>query len=110
MFYKLLNTVGDLLAQDQVSEVEELLLNLLQHPLPGTQASVELVSGVTISRAHGIPPPAPGNSRPLSCFVAPDPGRLPSIPENVSGHLGGGSGGARSRNPQGPPDPVVPRA
>nr|XP_019566323.1 PREDICTED: DENN domain-containing protein 1C isoform X1 [Rhinolophus sinicus]XP_019566324.1 PREDICTED: DENN domain-containing protein 1C isoform X1 [Rhinolophus sinicus] len=84
MFYKLLNTVGDLLAQDQVSEVEELLLNLLQHPLPlpGTQASVELVSGVTISRAHGIPPPAPGNSRPLSCFVAPDPGRLPSIPEN----------------------------
>ncbi|XP_036874052.2 DENN domain-containing protein 1C isoform X3 [Manis javanica] len=60
VFYKLLNTVGDLLAQDQVSEVEELLLNLLQQPLPGPQASVEL----------------------LSCFVAPDSGRLPSIPEN----------------------------
>ncbi|XP_046951300.1 DENN domain-containing protein 1C isoform X2 [Lynx rufus] len=82
VFYKLLNTVGDLLAQDQVSEVEELLLNLLHQPLPGTQASVELGSGVTISSAQSIPPPAPGNSRPLSCFVAPDSGRLPSIPEN----------------------------
>ncbi|XP_047689366.1 DENN domain-containing protein 1C isoform X1 [Prionailurus viverrinus] len=82
VFYKLLNTVGDLLAQNQVSEVEELLLNLLQQPLPGTQASVELGSGVTISSAQSIPPPAPGNSRPLSCFVAPDSGRLPSIPEN----------------------------
>ncbi|XP_030149118.1 DENN domain-containing protein 1C isoform X2 [Lynx canadensis] len=82
VFYKLLNTVGDLLAQDQVSEVEELLLNLLHQPLPGTQASVELGSGVTISSAQSIPPPAPGNSRPLSCYVAPDSGRLPSIPEN----------------------------
>ncbi|XP_032739654.1 DENN domain-containing protein 1C isoform X5 [Lontra canadensis] len=82
VFYKLLNTVGDLLAQDQVSEVEELLLNLLQQPLPGTQASVELGRGVTVSSAQSIPPPAPGNSGPLSCFVAPDSGRLPSIPEN----------------------------
>ncbi|XP_041616667.1 DENN domain-containing protein 1C isoform X1 [Vulpes lagopus] len=82
VFYKLLNTVGDLLAQDQVSEVEELLLNLLQQPLPGTQASIELGSRVTLSSAQSIPPPAPGNSRPLSCFVAPDSGRLPSIPEN----------------------------
>nr|XP_031545499.1 DENN domain-containing protein 1C isoform X3 [Vicugna pacos] len=62
VFYKLLNTVGDLLAQDQVSEVEELLLNLLQQPLPGTQDSLGLEL--------------------LSCFVAPDSGRLPSIPEN----------------------------
>ncbi|XP_039077278.1 DENN domain-containing protein 1C [Hyaena hyaena] len=82
VFYKLLNTVGDLLAQDQVSEVEELLLNLQQQPPPGTQASVELGSGVTVSSAQSIPPPAPGNSGPLSCFVAPDSGRLPSIPEN----------------------------
>ncbi|XP_027439073.1 DENN domain-containing protein 1C isoform X2 [Zalophus californianus] len=82
VFYKLLNTVGDLLAQDQVSEVEEFLLNLLQQPLPGTQASVELGSRVTVSSAQSILPPAPGNSRPLSCFVAPDSGRLPSIPEN----------------------------
>ncbi|XP_047564913.1 DENN domain-containing protein 1C isoform X2 [Lutra lutra] len=82
VFYKLLNTVGDLLAQDQVSEVEELLLNLLKQPLPGTQASVELGRGLTVSSAQSIPPPAPGNSGPLSCFVAPDSGRLPSIPEN----------------------------
>uniref|UniRef100_A0A8D0TU72 UDENN domain-containing protein n=1 Tax=Sus scrofa TaxID=9823 RepID=A0A8D0TU72_PIG len=81
VFYKLLNTVGDLLAQDQVSEVEELLLNLLQQPLPGTPG-LELGSEVTTSRAHAIPPPAPGKSKPLSCFVAPDSGRLPSIPEN----------------------------
>ncbi|XP_036097349.1 DENN domain-containing protein 1C isoform X2 [Molossus molossus] len=81
VFYKLLNTVGDLLAQDQVSEVEE-LLNLLQQTLPETQASGELGSGVTISSVLDSLPPAPGNIRPLSCFVAPDSGRLPSIPEN----------------------------
>uniref|UniRef100_A0A452SCL3 UDENN domain-containing protein n=1 Tax=Ursus americanus TaxID=9643 RepID=A0A452SCL3_URSAM len=92
VFYKLLNTVGDLLAQNQVSEVEELLLNLLQQPLPRTQASIELGSGVTVSSAQSIPPPAPGNSWPLSCFVAPDSGRLPSIPENVSGRESWGRG------------------
>ncbi|XP_012501620.1 PREDICTED: DENN domain-containing protein 1C isoform X1 [Propithecus coquereli] len=82
VFYKLLNTVGDLLAQDQVSEAEEVLLDLLKKPLPGSQASVDLELGsrVTMSSAHQ--PPAPGNGRPLSCFVAPDSGRLPSIPEN----------------------------
>nr|XP_039322924.1 DENN domain-containing protein 1C isoform X1 [Saimiri boliviensis boliviensis] len=84
VFYKLLNTVGDLLAQDQVSEAEELLQNLLQQSLPEPQASVglELGSGVTVSSGQGIPPPTLGNSKPLSCFVAPDSGRLPSIPEN----------------------------
>ncbi|XP_016053474.1 PREDICTED: DENN domain-containing protein 1C [Miniopterus natalensis] len=81
VFYKLLNTVGDLLAQDQVSEVEE-FLNLVQNTLPETQASLELGGGVTISSAPHILPPAPGNIMPLSCFVAPDSGRLPSIPEN----------------------------
>ncbi|KAL2764223.1 DENN domain-containing protein 1C isoform 2 [Daubentonia madagascariensis] len=84
VFYKLLNTVGDLLAQDQVSEAEGVLLDLLQQPPHGSQASVdlELDSGVTMSSAHSVLPPAPGNSKPLSCFVAPDSGRLPSIPEN----------------------------
>ncbi|XP_017195569.1 DENN domain-containing protein 1C isoform X2 [Oryctolagus cuniculus] len=62
VFYKLLNTVGDLLAQDQVSEVKDLLLNLQQQTLPGSQTSAGL----------GL----------LSCFVAPDADRLPSIPEN----------------------------
>uniref|UniRef100_A0AC11DLR9 DENN domain containing 1C n=1 Tax=Ovis aries TaxID=9940 RepID=A0AC11DLR9_SHEEP len=84
VFYKLLNTVGDLLAQDQVSEVDELLLNLLQQPLPGTQASVglDLGSGVRIASAQGLQSPVPGKNTSLSCFVAPDSGRLPSIPEN----------------------------
>ncbi|VCW53748.1 unnamed protein product, partial [Gulo gulo] len=90
VFYKLLNTVGDLLAQDQVSEVEELLLNLLQQPLPGTQASVELGRGVTVSSAQSIPPPAPGNSGPLSCFVAPDSGRAPLRSSEEPNGAGGG--------------------
>ncbi|XP_054418012.1 DENN domain-containing protein 1C [Pteronotus mesoamericanus] len=81
VFYKLLNTVGDLLAQDQVSEVDE-LLNRVQQTLPETQTSVELGSGVMISSSPSILFPAAGNNRPLSCFVAPDSGRLPSIPEN----------------------------
>ncbi|XP_037021161.2 DENN domain-containing protein 1C isoform X2 [Artibeus jamaicensis] len=81
VFYKLLNTVGDLLAQDQVSEVEE-LLSRLQQTLPETQTSVELGSGVMVSSTPSILPAAPEDIRPLSCFVAPDSGRLPSIPEN----------------------------
>ncbi|XP_045404636.1 DENN domain-containing protein 1C isoform X2 [Lemur catta] len=84
VFYKLLNTVGDLLAQDQVSEAEDVLLDLLKQSLPGSQPSVDLEPGsrVTMSSAHGVQPPAPGNGRPLSSFVAPDSDRLPSIPEN----------------------------
>ncbi|XP_012370524.2 DENN domain-containing protein 1C isoform X4 [Octodon degus] len=84
VFYKLLNTVGDLLVQDQVSEAEELLLNLLHQAPPGPQATprLELGSGVAISSGHGTPPPAPGKSRLLPCFVAPDCRCLPSIPEN----------------------------
>ncbi|XP_040846683.1 DENN domain-containing protein 1C isoform X2 [Ochotona curzoniae] len=62
VFYKLLNTVGDLLAQDQVSEAEDLLQNMQQQTLPGNRGSAGL----------GL----------LSCFVAPKADRLPSIPEN----------------------------
>ncbi|KAM6216716.1 DENN domain-containing protein 1C [Rhynchocyon petersi] len=63
VFYKLLNNVGDLLALGQVSEAEELLLSLQQQqPLPGPQT----LMGLEL----------------LSCFVAPDSDRLPSIPEN----------------------------
>ncbi|XP_006869075.1 PREDICTED: DENN domain-containing protein 1C [Chrysochloris asiatica] len=84
VFYKLLNNVGDLLAQGQVSEAEKLLLNLLQQPLPGPQALVrlELGSELMISNPHSILPTTQGKRMPLSCFVAPDSGSLPSIPEN----------------------------
>ncbi|XP_063084817.1 DENN domain-containing protein 1C isoform X3 [Cavia porcellus] len=83
VFYKVLNTVGDLLAQDQVSEAEETLLNLLQQDPPGPQATprLELGSGAAISSGQGAPP-VPGKSRLLPCFVVPDSGCLPSIPEN----------------------------
>ncbi|XP_035301740.1 DENN domain-containing protein 1C [Cricetulus griseus] len=84
VFYKILNTVGDLLAQNQVSEVEELLQNLQQHPLPGPEFSgePEMGSSLAVWSKCGILPPTLGNSKLLSCFVAPDSAGLPSIPEN----------------------------
>ncbi|XP_049981267.1 DENN domain-containing protein 1C isoform X1 [Alexandromys fortis] len=84
VFYKILNTVGDLLAQNQVSEAEELLQNLQRHPLPepGFSGEPEMGSSSTIWSKCGILPPTLGNSKLLSCFVAPDSAGLPSIPEN----------------------------
>ncbi|OBS74684.1 hypothetical protein A6R68_14762 [Neotoma lepida] len=84
VFYKILNTVGDLLAQNQVSEAEELLQNLQENPLPGPGFSgePEMGSSLSIWSECGILPPALGNSKLLSCFVAPDSAGLPSIPEN----------------------------
>ncbi|EDL38232.1 DENN/MADD domain containing 1C, isoform CRA_a [Mus musculus] len=86
VFYKILNNVGDLLAQNQVAEAEELLQNLQQHPLLGPRFSgrSEMDSSITVRSECGILPPALGNSKLLSCFVAPDAASLPSIPENVS--------------------------
>uniref|UniRef100_A0A8C2VV37 DENN domain containing 1C n=1 Tax=Chinchilla lanigera TaxID=34839 RepID=A0A8C2VV37_CHILA len=57
VFYKLLNTVGDLLAQDQVSEAEELLLNLRQQAPPGPQATprLELVTSPPTPRQRRAP-------------------------------------------------------
>uniref|UniRef100_A0A8C5LIJ1 UDENN domain-containing protein n=1 Tax=Jaculus jaculus TaxID=51337 RepID=A0A8C5LIJ1_JACJA len=75
VFYKLLNTLGDLLAQDQVSEAEELLLNLQQQQpphRPQPSRGPEMVSSSVCMCA----------CMSLSCFVAPDSDCLPSIPEN----------------------------
>ncbi|XP_055473735.1 DENN domain-containing protein 1C [Psammomys obesus] len=80
VFYKILNVVGDLLAQNQVSEAEELLQNLQHHRLPGPRVSGE--SSPAVWSDHGALPPALLNSKLLSCFVAPDSAGLPSIPEN----------------------------
>ncbi|XP_029387476.1 DENN domain-containing protein 1C [Mus pahari] len=86
VFYKILNNVGDLLAQNQVAEAEELLQNLQQHPLLGPQFSgrpeMEGGGSITVWSKCGILPPALGDSKLLSCFVAPDAASLPSIPEN----------------------------
>ncbi|KAL1783738.1 tubulin beta-4A chain [Sigmodon hispidus] len=63
VFYKILNTVGDFLAQNQVSEAEELLHNLQQHPLPRPGLSgkpemnrnlTELVVAVTDENIVGL--------------------------------------------------------
>ncbi|XP_051028833.1 DENN domain-containing protein 1C [Acomys russatus] len=83
VFYKILNTVGDLLAQNQVSEAEELLQNLQRHPLPGPLSEgPKMDSSTAIWSECGILPPALRNNKLLSCFVAPDSAGLPSIPEN----------------------------
>nr|XP_012803449.2 DENN domain-containing protein 1C [Jaculus jaculus] len=85
VFYKLLNTLGDLLAQDQVSEAEELLLNLQQQQpphRPQPSRGPEMDPGETISSLHSVLPPVLRNHKLLSCFVAPDSDCLPSIPEN----------------------------
>ncbi|XP_056678544.1 DENN domain-containing protein 1C isoform X2 [Monodelphis domestica] len=87
VFYKLLNSVGDLLAQDQVSEAEELLSTLYLHPIPGPEAplglSLDQQEGkLRISSHPSLLPPAPGTNQLLSCFIAPVSGCLPSIPEN----------------------------
>ncbi|XP_044514403.1 DENN domain-containing protein 1C [Gracilinanus agilis] len=87
VFYKLLNSVGDLLAQDQVSEAEELLSTLYLHPIPRPEAplglSLDQQEGkLRISSHPSLLPPAPGTNQLLSCFIAPDAGCLPSIPEN----------------------------
>ncbi|XP_043835001.1 DENN domain-containing protein 1C isoform X2 [Dromiciops gliroides] len=84
VFYKLLNSVGDLLAQDQVSEAEELLSTLYLHPVPGPKAPLGLsLEGKLKTTSHPSPlPPAPGTNQLLSCFIAPDSACLPSIPEN----------------------------
>ncbi|XP_036624998.1 DENN domain-containing protein 1C isoform X1 [Trichosurus vulpecula] len=87
VFYKLLNSVGDLLAQDQVSEAEELLSTLYLHPVPGPEAPLGLSldpqeGKIRITSHPSSLPPAPGTNQLLSCFIAPDSGCLPSIPEN----------------------------
>lgn len=84
VFYKILNTVGDLLSQNQVAEAEELLQNLQQHPClgPGFSGGPKMDSSITSGSECGILPPALGSSKLLSCFVAPDAAGLPSIPEN----------------------------
>ncbi|KAE8620162.1 hypothetical protein XENTR_v10010126 [Xenopus tropicalis] len=61
-FYKLLNNVAEYLAKDQAAEIWHLLQTLYQHPVP--QANTALSPEM------------------LSYFIAPDPTRLPSVPEN----------------------------
>uniref|UniRef100_A0A8C0L4H5 DENN domain containing 1C n=1 Tax=Canis lupus dingo TaxID=286419 RepID=A0A8C0L4H5_CANLU len=75
VFYKLLNTVGDLLAQDQVRPAP-LLIPVGAPALP-SQAPREADPPADRCPHPSLPPPLQ-----LSCFVAPDSGRLPSIPEN----------------------------
>ncbi|KAM4676614.1 DENN domain-containing protein 1C [Discoglossus pictus] len=62
LFYKFLNNIAEYLAKDQFNETTELLQSVYQHPVPETNTSL--------------------NVETLSYFIAPDPVRLPSVPEN----------------------------
>nr|XP_021488659.1 DENN domain-containing protein 1C isoform X4 [Meriones unguiculatus] len=70
VFYKILNVVGDLLAQNQVSEAEELLQNLQHHRLPGPRAS-----GVSSSQVCGLASRGPGAGQAGHPTVTPVPRR-----------------------------------
>ncbi|XP_053320709.1 DENN domain-containing protein 1C [Spea bombifrons] len=62
LFYKLLNNIAELLVKEQINELDDLLRSLYQQPVPPMNTALNLEM--------------------LSCFITPDPARLPSIPEN----------------------------
>ncbi|KYO37549.1 DENN domain-containing protein 1C isoform C [Alligator mississippiensis] len=62
LFYKILNTIADHLAKQQLSDLEHFLTALYSHPVPPRGSPMRLE----------FP----------SYFIAPDLGGLPSIPEN----------------------------
>ncbi|XP_068130218.1 DENN domain-containing protein 1B-like isoform X2 [Hyperolius riggenbachi] len=62
LFYKLLNHIAEHLVKDQLTEVMDILQSLYDHPVPEVNGSLSLEM--------------------FSYFVAPDPTRLPTIPEN----------------------------
>ncbi|OCT90511.1 hypothetical protein XELAEV_18019126mg [Xenopus laevis] len=61
-FYKLLNNIAEYLAKDQSVEICDLLQTVYHHPVPQENTALSLEM--------------------LSYFIAPDPTRLPSVPEN----------------------------
>ncbi|KAM4749672.1 DENN domain-containing protein 1B-like [Rhinophrynus dorsalis] len=62
LFYKLLNNIAEYLVKEQTRELSDLLQSVYDHPVPKVNTTLSLEM--------------------LSYFVVPDPGRLPSIPEN----------------------------
>ncbi|XP_018421192.1 PREDICTED: DENN domain-containing protein 1B-like [Nanorana parkeri] len=62
LFYKLLNHIAEHLVKDQINEVTHILQTLYDHPVPEVNKTLDLEM--------------------FSYFVAPDPAKLPSIPEN----------------------------
>ncbi|XP_063787122.1 DENN domain-containing protein 1B-like isoform X2 [Pseudophryne corroboree] len=61
-FYKLLNNIAEYLVKDQVTEVTDVLQSLYDHPVPEVNQALDLEM--------------------FSYFTAPNPAKLPSIPEN----------------------------
>ncbi|XP_075062655.1 DENN domain-containing protein 1B-like [Mixophyes fleayi] len=61
-FYKLLNHIAEYLVKDQITEITDTLQSLYDHPVPEVHMALNLDM--------------------FSYFVAPDPAKLPSIPEN----------------------------
>ncbi|XP_029950717.1 DENN domain-containing protein 1B-like isoform X1 [Salarias fasciatus] len=84
VFYKLLNNLADYLSKGQTSEVKALLTALYRQPLPLAAGSVTLQMGeqVLVSTEVSSPVGHPVEQEGVPYFIAPDPGSLPSIPEN----------------------------
>ncbi|XP_040041539.2 DENN domain-containing protein 1B isoform X1 [Gasterosteus aculeatus] len=84
VFYKLLNNLADFLTKGQTRETTALLAALYQQPLPPAAGSVTLQMGGQLLVSTEVSHPI-GHQRGqegVPYFIAPDPGSLPSIPEN----------------------------
>ncbi|XP_072847602.2 DENN domain-containing protein 1C isoform X1 [Pogona vitticeps] len=91
VFYKILNYIADNLVKEQFTQLDEFLSALHAHPVPhlGSPISLEFdpkVTRLTIStekhlnRQDGSKSLGPGTAS--AYFIAPDQGKLPTIPEN----------------------------
>ncbi|XP_059588345.1 DENN domain-containing protein 1C isoform X3 [Alligator mississippiensis] len=76
LFYKILNTIADHLAKQQLSDLEHFLTALYSHPVPPRGSPMRLEFGQCQDQKPSRQDEGP------SYFIAPDLGGLPSIPEN----------------------------
>ncbi|XP_066472014.1 DENN domain-containing protein 1C [Tiliqua scincoides] len=92
VFYKILNMIADHLAKEQFTELDEFLSTLYLHPMPNLSSPISLefdpkVSKLKISSGKDLKKQDknqdldPGTTSALY-FIAPDHGKLPTIPEN----------------------------
>ncbi|XP_061469893.1 DENN domain-containing protein 1C isoform X2 [Rhineura floridana] len=91
VFYKILNYIGDNLAKEQFTELDEFLSALYLHPVPSLSGPMSLefdpkMTKLKISSEKDLD--RQGKSQDLNpgtapaYFIAPDQGKLPTIPES----------------------------